>query len=91
MLGTSGQLQSEIDKDERRLIKNGLVTKKVAQHVAYVHCDRSHDSAHATARDAEKLLIGLVGLDSLLNSSHGGAGRVPFDTNIGAVFIMVCV
>ena len=37
MLGTSGQ--SEIDQDERRLIKNGLITKKVAQYVAYVECD----------------------------------------------------
>ena len=89
MLGTSGQ--SEIDQDERRLIKNGLITKKVAQYVAYVDCDGSHDSAHATARDAERLLIRLIGLDNLLNSRHGGAGRVPNDTSIGAVFIMVCV
>jgi hypothetical protein len=89
MLGTSGQ--SEIDQDERRLIKNGLITKKIAQYVAYVDCDGSHDSAHATARDAERLLIRLIGLDNLLNSRHGGAGRVPNDTSIGAVFIMVCV
>ena len=60
MLGVSGQ--SEIDQDERRLIKNGLITKKVAQYVAYVECDGSHDSAHATARDAERLLIRLIGL-----------------------------
>ena len=89
MLGTSGQ--SEIDKDERRLIKNGLITQKVAQYVAYVDCDRSHVSAHATARDAERFLINLIGLKNLLNSRKGGAGREPNDTSIGAVFIMVCV
>ena len=89
MLGTSGQ--SEIDQDERRLIKHGLITQKVAQYVAYVDCDRSHDSTHATSRDAERLLIRLMGLANLLNSRHGGAGRVPKDTSIGAVFIMVCV
>ena len=89
LLGTSGQ--SEINQDERRLIKNDLITKKVAQYVAYVDRDGSHDSAHATARDAERLLIKLIGLANLLNSRHGGARRVPNDTSIGAVSIMVCV
>ena len=42
-------------------------------------------------RDAERLLIRLIGLDNLLNSRHGGAGRVPNDTRIGGVFIIVCV
>ena len=32
-----------------------------------------------------------MGLANLLNSRHGGAGRVLNDTSIGAVFIMVCV
>ena len=74
-----------------RLQAAGLITEKIAQYVAYVDCDGSHDSAHATARDAERLLIRLIGLDNLLNSRHGGAGRVPNDTSIGAVFIIVCV
>ena len=68
-----------------------VITEKVAQYVAYVDCDGSHDSAHDTARDAERLLIRLIGLDNLLNSRHGGAGRVPKDTRIGGVFIIVCV
>ena len=34
LMATSGQ--SEIDQDVRRLIKNGLITKKIAQYVAYV-------------------------------------------------------
>ena len=58
---------------------------------AHADCDGSHDSAHATARDAERLLIRLMRLDNLLNSSYRAAGRVPNDTSIGAVFIMVCV
>ena len=58
--------------------------------VTYVDCDDYHDSAHDTARDAERLLIRLIGLDNLLNSRHGGAGRVPNDTRIGGVFIIVC-
>ena len=86
-----GHGQSEINQDERRLIKNGMITKKVAQYIAYVECDGFHDSAHATARDAEMLLIRLMGLANLLNKCHGGAGCVPNDTSIGAVFIMVCV
>ena len=53
--------------------------------------DRFHVSAHATARDAERFLINLIGLNSLLNSRKGGAGCEPNDTSIGAVFIMVCV
>jgi hypothetical protein len=85
LLGTSGQ--AEIDQDVRRLKDAGLITEVVAQYVAYVDCDDSHDSA----RDAERLLIRLIGLDNLLNSRHGGAGRVPKDTRIGGVFIIVCV
>ena len=39
-------------------------------------------SAHDTARDAERLLIRLIGLgNNLLNSRNGGAGRVPYDTD----------
>ena len=79
LLGTSGQ--AEIDQDVRRLKDAGLMTEVVAQYVAYVDCDGSHDSAHDTVRDAERLL----------NSRHGGAGRVPKDTRIGGVFIIVCV
>ena len=86
LLGISGQ--SEIDQDERRLIKNGLITQKVAQYVAYVDCDRFHVSAHATARDAEKFL-NLIGVNNLLNSRQGWPRTN--DTSIGAVFIMVCV
>ena len=89
LLGTSGQ--SEIDQDVRRLKDAGLITEVLAQYVAYVDCDDLHDSAHDTARDAERLLIRLIGLDNLLNSRHGGAGRVPNDTRIGGVFIIVCV
>ena len=75
MLGTTGQ--SEIDQDVRRLKDAGLITEKVAQYVTYVECDGSHMSAHDTARDAERFLIRLIGLNNLLNSRHGGAGRVP--------------
>ena len=89
LLGTSGQ--SEIDQGVRRLKAAGLITEKVAQYVTYVDCDKFHDSAHDTARDAERLLIRLIGLDNLLNSRHGGAGHVPYDTSIGGVFIIVCV
>jgi len=89
LLGTSGQ--AEIDQDVQRLKDAGLITEKVAQYVTYVECDGSHTSAHDTARDAERLLIRLIGLDNLLNSRHGGAGRVPNDTRIGGVFIIVCV
>ena len=88
LLGTFGQWR--IDQDERRLTKNGLTTKKVARRVAYVDCDGLRDSTHATARDTERLLIRLIGLDNLLNNRHGGAGRVPLDTSLGAVFNMVC-
>ena len=88
LLGTSGQ--SEIDQDVNRLIKAGLITTKVEQHVAYVDADEMHNSAHATARDVERLLINKIGLARLLNSRKGGAGRIPKDTSIGAVFIMVC-
>ena len=59
--------------------------------MTYAECDGDHMSAHDTARDAERLLIRLIGLDNLLNSRHGGAGRVPNDTRIGGVFIIVCV
>ena len=89
LLGTPGQ--SEIDQDVQRLKAAGLITEKVAQCVTYVECDGSHTSAHDTARDAERLLIRLIGLDSLLNSRHGGAGRPPNDPRIGGVFIIVCV
>ena len=88
LLGTSGQ--SEIDQDKNRLIKAGLITTKVEQHVAYVEADEMHNSAHATARDVERLLINKIGLARLLNSRKGGAGRTPKDTSIGAVFIIVC-
>jgi hypothetical protein len=69
-----------------------LITTKVEQHVPYVDADEMHNSAHATARDVERLLINKIGLASLrlLNSRKGGAGRIPKDTSIGAVFIMVC-
>ena len=89
LLGTSGQ--SEIDQDVRRLKDAGLITEKVAQYVTHVECDGSHMSAHDTARDAERLLIRLIGLDNLLNSRHGGGGRVPNDTRIGGVFISLCL
>ena len=89
MLRTTGQ--AKIDQDVRRLKDAGLVTEKVAQYVTYVECDGYHMSAHDTARDAERLLIRLIGLDSLLNSRHGGAGRPPNDPRIGGVFIIVCV
>ena len=85
LLGTSGQ--AEIDQDVRRLKDAGLITEKVAQYVTYVECDLYHMSAHDTARDAERLLIRLIGIDNLLNNRNGGAGRVPKDTRIGGVFI----
>ena len=51
-------------------------------YVTYVECDGYHMSAHDTARDAERLLIRLIGLgNNLLNSRNGGAGRVPYDTD----------
>ena len=83
--------QSEIDQDVRRLKAAGLITEKVAQYVTYVECDGCHMSAHDTARDTERLLIRLIGLDNLLNNRNGGAGCVPKDTRIGGVFIIVCV
>ena len=57
-----------------------------------VDAGEMHDSAHklTTARDVERLLINKIGLARLLNSRKGGAGRIPKDTSIGAVFIMVC-
>ena len=89
LLGTTGQ--SEIDQDVQRLKDAGLITEKVGQYVTYVECDACHTSAHDTARDAERFLIRLIGLNNLLNSRHGGAGRPPNDTRIGGVFIIVCV
>ena len=88
LLGTSGQ--SEIDQDERRLKKAKLINKKLHQYVAYFDEDQMHNSAHATARDCERLLINKIGLYLLLNRRKGGAGRTPNDTTIGGVFIMVC-
>ena len=52
--------------------------------------DGFHGSTHDTARDAERWLIRRIVLHNLLTSRHGGAGRVPNDTSIGAVFIIVC-
>ena len=57
------------------------------QHVAYVDADDMHNSAHATARDVERLLINQIGVARLLNSRKGSAGRIPKDTSIRAVFI----
>ena len=57
--------QAEIDQDVRRLKDAGFITEVVAQYVACVDCDDSHDSADDTARDAERLLIRLIGLDNL--------------------------
>ena len=88
LLGTSGQ--SEIDQDEKRLKEAKLINKKLYQYVAYIDEDQMHNSAHATARDCERLLINKIGLYLLLNRRKGGAGRTPEDTTIGGVFIMVC-
>ena len=88
LLGTSGQ--SEIDQDEKRLKEAKLINKKLYQYVAYIDEDQMHNSAHATARDCERLLVNKTGLHLLLNMRKGGAGRIPKDTTIGGVFIMVC-
>ena len=64
---------------------------KIEQYVTYVELDEFHSSGHDAARDAERYCIRQVGLDNLLNSRHGGAGRIPYDTSVGGVFLLVGV
>ena len=89
LMGTTGQ--NEIDQDETRMIAAGLMDAKVEQYVTYVEIDEMHRSAHHAARDAERYCIREVGLDNLMNSRHGGAGRTPNDPSVGGVFLLVGV
>jgi hypothetical protein len=86
-LGTSGQ--KEIDNDERRMIKLGLMDEKIGQKVTYVELDEFHSSEHNAARDAERYCIREIGLDNLMNSIHGGGGKVPDDESVGGVFMII--
>ena len=89
MMGTTGQ--SEIDKDEERMIEAGLMDFKAAQYVACIELDESHSFEHDIARDAERHCIIEVGLENLMDGRKGGAGRVPKDTSVGGVFLLVGV
>ena len=89
LMGSTGQ--KEIDQDERRMIAAGLMDRKIAQMVTYVEIDEMHSSEHDAARDAERYCIREVGLDDLMNSRQGGAGRIPNDTSVGGVFLLVGV
>ena len=89
MMGTIGQ--AEIDQDEKRMIAAGFMDRKIEQFVTYVELDEFHSSEHDAARDAERYCIREVGLDNLLNSRHGGASRIPNDTSVGGVFLLVGV
>ena len=64
---------------------------KIEQLVTYVELDELHSSEHDAARDVERYCIREVGLDNCLNSRHGGAGRIPNDTSVGGVFLLVGV
>jgi hypothetical protein len=89
MMGTTGQ--AEVDQDERRMIAAGLMDAKIEQYASYVELDEFHSSEHDAARDAERYCIREVGLDNLMSSRHGGAGRIPNDTSVGGVFLLVGV
>ena len=89
LMGTTGQ--AEIDQDEERMIEAGLMDAKCDQMVTYVELDELHSSEHDAARDAERYCIRQVGLDNLLNSRHGGTGRIPSNTSVGGVFLLVGV
>ena len=62
------------------MIEAGLMDATIEQMVTYVELDEFHSSEHDAARDAERYCIRQVGLDNLMNSCHGGAGRTPNDT-----------
>jgi hypothetical protein len=89
MMGTTGQ--AKIDQDEKRMIAAGFMDRKIEQFVTYVELDEFQSSRHDAARDAERYCIREVGLDNLMNSRHGGAGRIPNDTSVGGVFLLVGV
>ena len=88
-MGTTGQ--AEIDQDENRMSAARFMDRKIEQFVTYVELDEFHSSEHDAARDAERYCIREVGLDNLMNSRHGGAGRIPNDTSVGGVFLLVGV
>ena len=85
-----GSCYQKIYQDEKRLKKAKLNNNKWHQYVTYLDKDQMHNSAHAIARDRERLLITKIGLYLLLNRRKGRAGRTPKATTIGGVFIMVC-
>ena len=89
MMGTTGQ--AEIGQDKKRMSAAGLMDAKIEQYVTYVELDEFHSSEHDVARDAERYCIREVGLDNLMNSRRGGAGRIPNDTSVGGVFLLVGV
>ena len=89
MMGTTGQ--AEIDQDEKRMIAAGFMDKKIEQFVTYVELDEFHSSEHDAAREAERYCIREVGVNNLLNSNHGRAGRIPNDTSVGGAFLLVGV
>ena len=47
--------------------------------------------ADGDLRDAERYCINQIGLDNLMNSRKGSAGRIPNDTSVGGVFLLVGV
>ena len=87
MMGTAGQ--KETDQDEKRMVKARLMNSKVAQFVTYVEQDELHSSEHDAARDAERYCINEVRLEKLMNSRKGGAGRIPKDTSVGGIRLLV--
>ena len=73
------------------MIKAGLMDAKCDQMVTYVELDKFHACEHDVARNAERYCTRQVGLDHLMNSCHGGAGRIPNDTSVGGIFLLVGV
>ena len=75
-------------KADDRSRTDGFQTE-AAQHVTYVEQDELHPSEHNAARDAEWYYINEVGLEKLVNARKGGAGRIPNDTSVGGVLLLV--
>ena len=78
----------EIDNDEKRMIELGSMTRRLG-HKYVVLKTLADQPGHDRARFGESWLIRQLGLPSLMNRRHGGAGRPPFYDDVGAVFVLV--
>jgi len=89
LFGTTGQ--DEINQDIRRMKKTylNLNLEYFDQETHMVEKGLNYDSAHDTARDAERFLIRTIGLHRLLNRTQGGGGGNPNDPSIGGVFLII--